>query len=231
MKQWVIGIHLASLVLTAAAAFSAQDPPADGAAASGESGAGAARRKLWRSNIQTPKDDAGYDELQKAIERLNRAMNPPKAATRPPRRNGATTRPAAGESPTTRPATKVLSVKERLIKINSIDDPGALADALFQAGRSKLAGTFYDRAIQGQTDAKTRAWLLFQAGNCRRGTDPAQAAKSYDALLAAHPDSIWSQIARVRKGLLQWRGANKIDQLLKDIAKQEQTSLGSTETR
>ena len=120
---------------------------------------------------------------------------------------------------------------ERIRKLNNIADPAALGDALFQAGHPNLAAVFYDRAVKGQTAPMEKAWMLFQAGNCRRRTDPQAALKAYDTLVAAHPESPWSSIALVQKGIVEWRNTKNLAALFKDIERQGQQSSGSPERK
>jgi len=132
---------------------------------------------------------------------------------------------------TTRPSVITSEIKERIRKLNSIADPAALADALFQAKHPDLAALFYDRALKGRTTPKLKAWALFQAGNCRRKTNPKVALKSYETLVAAHPDSLWSSIALVQKGIVEWQNTNNLTALLKDIEKQGQQSSSSPDRK
>ena len=160
----VTGMVLAALVLTVAVTLWAQDPMAS-TLSSTSSTVEASRRKLWRSNIQTPQDDGDSKELQEAIARLQKSMHLPKppASSPPPVVRRATTRPATTQpsekNPTTMPATTqpATMTAERIRKLNSIEDPAALADALFQAKHPDLAVVFYDRAFKGPAAPKTKA--------------------------------------------------------------------------
>jgi tetratricopeptide (TPR) repeat protein len=232
MKHWLVGIPIAALVLGAMTTLVAQGPPASSAGAAVKS----SRQELWRSNIETSQDNSDAAELQKAIERLRKLTNPKKAPAAV--RRVATTRPAS-KSPksvapriaTTQPSAPKLTVKDRIRKINNVTDPAALADALFQAKRPDLAAVFYDRVILNETDPKAKAWSLFQAGNCRRQSQPKLALEAYEKLLAEYPKSVWSGVAKVRKGILEWRTSNDLESLLKDVAKQDKQSPGSSESK
>ena len=236
----VTGIVLAALVLMGVTALWAQDPTAP-TLSSARSTVEASRRQLWRSSIQTPQDDGDSKGLQEAIARLQKSMHlskPAPAALPSAVVRRTTTRPATTQpkTPTTRPATTQPSAtaaeaKERIRKLNAIADPGALADALFQAKHPGLAAIFYERAIRGPATPKTKAWLLFQAGNCSRKTNPQAALKAFDALVAAHPGSLWSDIALVQKGIVQWRNTNNLAVLLNDIEKQSRQSSSSSERK
>jgi len=240
MKHWtVMGVFLAPLMLMVVTTLWARQPVAPGLSST-RSAVGENRRRLRRSNIQTLQDNGNSSELKKAIDRLQKAMNLPKPAFLTPpatprrpllKRPSATTRPATTQprNSTTRPATTQPSlmtsrIKERIRKLNSIDDPVALADALFQADHPDLAVVFYDRAIASGVADEKKAWVLFQAANCCRKTDPQAALKKYDMLVAAHPDSLWGSIAIVEKDIVKWRNTNELTTLIKEIEQQEQQS-------
>jgi hypothetical protein len=240
MKHWTVtGISLAALVLMVAATLCAKDPAAP-VLPSVRSSVEANRRQLWRSSIQTPRGNGDSSGLQEAIDRLQKSMHVRKPPP-PVKRRVVTTRPATTQpaNPTTMPATGATTrpsvmtseIKERIRKLNSIADPAALADALFQAKHPDLAALFYDRALKGKTTPKVKAWVLFQAGNCRRKTNPKVALKAYETLVAAHPDSLWSSIALVQKGIVEWQNTNKLAALLKDIEKQGQQSSSSPDRK
>jgi tetratricopeptide (TPR) repeat protein len=239
MKHWIVtGISLVAVVLTVVTTIWAQDPPPR-EAPSTRSAVEASRRQLWRSRIETVQDNGDSSGLQEAIELLQKSMHLPKSPLPPyqPEKNPreTTTQPATTtqpRNPTTRPATTQPSlitsaIRDRIRKLDSIADPAALADALFQAGHPDLAAVFYDRAIKGQTTPKKDAWLLYQAANCRRKTDPQAALKTYDTLVAAHPDSLWGSIALVQKGLVKWQNTDGLTTILKEIEQQGQQSPGS----
>jgi hypothetical protein len=58
-----------------------------------------------------------------------------------------------------------------------------------------------------------KAWLLFQAANCRRRADPAAAAALYQRLAAEHPQSPWTAVAHARLRILEWRQAERPETL------------------
>jgi hypothetical protein len=238
-------ISLVMLVLMVTAALWAGDPVTP-SSSSARSEVESNRRELWRANIQTPKDEGDSRELQEAIARLQKTMYPAKPApvpvvtrVKPSVTPKITTIPAPTTQPktpttmpaTTQPATMGIDVKDRIRKLNGIKDPAALADALFQAKHSDLAVVFYDRAIKGSTAAKTKAWSLFQAGNCNRMTKPEAALKAYDTLVASHPGSLWSEIALVQKGIITWRNADNMAAVFADIEKQNQQSSSLPERK
>lgn len=224
----VTTICLAVLVLPVAATLWAQDAKAP-QSPSASSTVETSRRQLWRSNIRTPKEDGASSKgLQNAIARLRQSLHGSKPA---PVARLTTTRPATTQpkTPAAKPAVRPPSVMtaeiiEKIRKLNSVEDPAALADALFQAKHPDLAVAFYDRAIKGATTPDNKAWLLFQAGNCSRRTKPQAALKAYDALVTAYPGSLWSSIAKVQKGIVEWRNNKDMVVLLNDIEGQGQES-------
>ena len=235
----VTGSVLAALAFVGVTALCAQDPTGP-TLSSARSSVETNRRKLWRSSIQTPEDDGDAKALQEAIARLQKSMSSPEPAITTPKppvtprispRPVVTTQPGK-KVPATKPATTTqpsMTVAERIKKLNDIADPAALADALFQAKHPDLAAAFYERATKGPGTPQTKAWVLFQMANCSRETQPQAALKAYDALVAEHPGSLWSDIALVQKGILAWRNTNNLTVLLNDIEKQSQQSSSSSE--
>ena len=246
MKHWTVtGISLAVLVLMVVSTLWAKEPTAP-SSTSTRSTVEANRRQLGQQWRSSPEDKGNSGELQEAINRLRSAMHQPKIPTTTKRNKRptktttrvlkTTTQPTTQpkNSSTTKPADDVSDPKkigDRIRKLNSIADPAALADALFQAEHPDLAAVFYDRAIKGQAAPKQKAWLLFQAGNCRRKTKPQAAVKAYDALVAAHPGSLWSNIALVQKSIVEWQNTSNLTALLKDIEKQSQQASSSPERK
>jgi len=246
MKHWTVtGISLAVLVLMVVSTLWAKEPTAP-VSTSTRSTVEANRRQLGQQWRSSPKDKGDSGQLQEAIDRLRSAMHQPKApavtkfktrTTRPttrvlktttqpttPPKNSSTTKPADdGPDPN--------NIRDRIRKLNGIEDPAAVADALFQAKRPDLAAVFYDRAIKGKSAPGKKAWLLFQAANCRRKTKPQAALKVYDALVTAHPDSLWSSIALVQKGIVEWQSTNNLETLLQTAEKQGQQSSDSPERK
>ena len=243
MKHWTVtGISLAALVLMVVSALWAQDPTAP-ALPSVRSDVEVNRRQLRRSSIQAPRDKGDPSGLQEAIDELQKAMRKPKTKPPPPpppKPDETTTiqlrlitRPTTWPAtrPTTQPSLVNSKIVERIRKLNSIEDTVAAADAWFLAKHPDRAVVLYDRAIKGSGTPKEKAWVLFQAGNCRRKTNPQEALKAYDALVAAHPGTLWGSIALVQKGIVEWQNTNNLTALLKDIEKQGRQSSGSPERK
>ena len=88
-------------------------------------------------------------------------------------------------------------------------EPLPMAELLFLSGRTTEAIPFYQKALeQNRPDdprsAADRAWILFQLGNCLRETDMAKAQEIYGKLIAEHPRSPWTELARAHGQLLAW---------------------------
>jgi len=84
-----------------------------------------------------------------------------------------------------------------------------LADILFLSGYLKQAAVFYQQALDDMAPdspagAENRAWILFQLGNCLRDADPSTAIKTYKQLIAEHPNSPWTDLAKAREQLVDW---------------------------
>jgi tetratricopeptide (TPR) repeat protein len=95
----------------------------------------------------------------------------------------------------------------------------ALADDLYTHEKYELALAVYERVLGGAAD-EDKPWLLFQIANCRRHTDVPQAAMAaYGRVVSECPKTLWADLAAAQVQLLQWRGTNDADALLKAPAK------------
>jgi hypothetical protein len=97
---------------------------------------------------------------------------------------------------------------------------------LFRSGRMVSAGLCYKQALKTiPTDdpnlGTERAWILFQIGNCLKDEDPNTAKESYAELIRTHPDSPWTEIARVRHGLIEWNQQEKPGELIRQLNRQK----------
>jgi len=131
-------------------------------------------------------------------------------------------KPAAASSrpaPTSKPAMDPALEKIRNLPPSKVCDPLALADALYLAGRPKLAHGFYKKVMEGEKAPTTRAWVLFQLGNCTRSTQPALALGYYQQLASDHGDSHWRPVAEAMAGVLTWNVTYKPGELLKKAAR------------
>jgi len=103
----------------------------------------------------------------------------------------------------------------RGMSASSLTRPLTVADGLFRGGQYDAALVFYELAMKKNADSETRAWLLFQIGNCQRRSDPAAARKAYQQLVEGFADSPWTPVARMLDRLVAWRMLNKPEDALK----------------
>ncbi len=181
------------------------------------------RHRLWTSHVDTPPASAPSVTLEEAVRRLREAIRQPMAKARPAPSAGAGEAEApASEAPAPPPEPKPKPLlppgelqRLKALSLTTLDDPLALADALFRGGHLPEARVLYERLLQeGTLDGLDKAWVLFQAGNCKRGADAAGAMSLYDRLLAEHPECPWTEAAKVRKTIIQWRREARPDALL-----------------
>ena len=117
-------------------------------------------------------------------------------------------------------------VEGQLKDPNQITNPFELAEILFRSGRMVPAGLCYKQALNIMpTDdpnlGTERAWILFQIGNCLKDEDPNTARESYGELIRTHPDSPWTEIAKVRYGLIEWNQKEKPVELIRQLNRQK----------
>ena len=136
-------------------------------------------------------------------------------ATVKPKPTAASSRPAPASKPAMDPALE----KIRNLPPTKVCDPLSLADTLYLAGRPTLAYDFYKKVMDGEKDPTTRAWVLFQLGNCARSTRPALALGYYQQLASDHGDSHWRPVADAMAGVLTWNITYKPGELLKKAAR------------
>jgi len=140
-------------------------------------------------------------------------------------------------STATHPAGKLSSdhtlqiVEGQLKDPNQITSPFELAEILFRSGRIVPAGLCYKQALSIiPTDDPNldtdRAWILFQIGNCLKDEDPNTARESYAELIRTHPESPWTEIAKVRYGLIEWNQQEKPVELLRQFNRQKTPTSG-----
>lgn len=243
-RTLALALAVVSLALGSAAAGPPAGGPADGATApaagsagtvSGDSAGNATgdgllrevrenRARLMDSQIDVPPPSAPSVDLEEAMRRLREALERPIAKPRPAEPTEAATTPAAdgaGEAPP-RAATQASPVltEEELTRVKDLSldrlgEPMGLADALFLGGHPAEAAALYERLLaDGSLGAMARAWVLYQAANCKRQSDAAAALALYDRLLTEHPESPWVEAAKVRKNLLQWQTQTQPQTLL-----------------
>jgi hypothetical protein len=175
-------------------------------------------RQLWHSNVSAMRDSSAQAAAARPIEVAQVVVAPP-PASRPASRP--TTLPTTASAPASRPTTAPSA--ETLAYLKSL--PGgavnlmALADDLYAHEKHELALAVYERVLAVAAN-EDKPWLLFQIANCRRHTDVPQAAlAAYGRVVSECPKTLWADLAAAQVQLLQWRGANDIDALLKSPAK------------
>ncbi len=100
-----------------------------------------------------------------------------------------------------------------------LHNPFELGEVLFLSGHLREAAAFYQEALR-RIDAKdirmveTRAWILFQIGNCLRNSDMPAAAKIYGQLIAEYPNSPWTELAQAQVKLIEWLQKDEPENLI-----------------
>jgi len=97
--------------------------------------------------------------------------------------------------------------------------PLQLAELLFHSGCLKEATVCYRQALSRETgneagENQNIAWILFQIGNCLRNDDPSAAVEMYTKLIAEYPNSPWTDLAKVRRELINWYRQDKPRELI-----------------
>jgi tetratricopeptide (TPR) repeat protein len=98
-------------------------------------------------------------------------------------------------------------IKKLSLNPSDLKNPFEMGETLFLSGYLQEAAIFYQEALirrsVDDTDS-SRAWILFQIGNCLRNYDRPTAIRMYGQLIAEYPNSIWKELAEVRRSLLAW---------------------------
>ncbi len=97
----------------------------------------------------------------------------------------------------------------RVFQESGLRNPAELGDILFLSGHLEQAAAFYQQALSdtasdAASSAESKAWVLFQLGNCLRTVDMPAARKMYLQLIVEYPDSPWSDLAKAREKLIEW---------------------------
>jgi hypothetical protein len=214
-------VCLAAAALTVATALGAQDKRSP-TPASVRSVVESNRRALWRDSVQAPSDAGASSELKESLQDSCRQLDAiplpkPDPEPRSPLADQLKEdKPKADTPPETKPTLDDKTLEE-LKKTRSVPAPAALAGVLFLGGHRDVAARFYEIATAVESDSRDKAWLLFQAANCHREIDPKAAAAAYEKLLAEHPESVWSPIAKIQKDLLDWRSTDPLAGMLKEV--------------
>jgi len=103
-----------------------------------------------------------------------------------------------------------------------VTNPFQLAEILFLSGHVKEAAAFYQEALNridpnDANAAEDRAWILFQMGNCLRKDDLPAATKMYRQLVAEHPNSPWTELAKTIEKLADWYQKDKPKELIAEF--------------
>jgi len=185
-------------------------------------------KRLKRAMAEVPKtapaSDTSDARIQEMIQRLKSLSLPDKPIERGaeivPKKQQPTTRPSG---PVTEQAVKPKGVpKEILDRIKKIPpsqavDPLFIGDAMFNDGELEIAAVFYSLALERKLENRTRAWVLYQLGNCQAAKDPSAALASYKEVAAKYPKVLWAELAAVQIQMTEWRISAKPEELLKRI--------------
>jgi len=195
-------------------------------------------RRLRQADL-APLPDTSSGELQRMILELRSIRVSPRRRGKSPLAAVAvpesTSRPARTQ-PATRPVrTPRLLPKEivqglRDLPAGCVSRPAVVGDELYRGGYLQAACVLYERALKGKDEGDTKSWCLYQMGNCRRETDPAEAEKLYRRVTAEHGESLWAEAAAIEMKLLQWQRVNHPEDLLKSI-ESIQAQAGPATTR
>lgn len=186
------------------------------------------RRRLWRESLQPPTAaPTASDKLRQTMEELRRVRVSPRSRTkqgmaaavgRPTSRPAElASRPADANDSTQAGLSKAVVEKLKGIPTATLTSPADLADELYQGGHLAAAAAMYERAIS-QGDDDTKAWALYQMGNCRRIAKPQEAEALYLQVIRQHGKSPWAQLAAVEQKLLEWQRVNRPLELLDSLA-------------
>jgi tetratricopeptide (TPR) repeat protein len=105
---------------------------------------------------------------------------------------------------------------------DSIKNPYELAEILFRGGHLTQAAVCYKQTLKTglfENQPETKAWILFQLGNCLKENQPDEAIKIYARLLTEYPDSVWAKAAKRYNDLLNLQLQNKPYELIKEQTK------------
>jgi tetratricopeptide (TPR) repeat protein len=98
---------------------------------------------------------------------------------------------------------------ELLKEQQKFNNPAQLAEVLYFDGKPQQAAILYQEALRltmpdDASQAANRAWYLFQAANCLRASDMAEASKLFEQLIKEYPDSPWTASAKVQNKINLW---------------------------
>ena len=195
-------------------------------------------RQLWQTWISLPQnkgDDKNKDELEQIIRQIysiefkpqNKIPEPviavePAPPNEPNKTSVDVATPEEPEEKQIEPKLPYQPVSERTLQMlksllqhpDQLEKPFELGEALFLSGHLKEAAIVYKEALNRKSpdkagSAEDKAWILFQIGNCLRNDDFSAAAETYGKLIAEHPDSPWSDLAKAQYKLIDWYQKDK----------------------
>jgi len=206
------------------------------------------KRQLWRSDITPTKDENDrkqQDELRQLIEQIRAIeIRPQEQISEPvvvpeilpvaePNDVSITSEPVTKEKKDFEPNLPYTPISNETLQMlrnlsqnpQQIDNPLELGEVLFRNGDHKEAVLFYKEALKrvGPNDpnaALDRAWLLFQAGNCLRNNNMAEAAKMYGQLITEYPNSLWAGIALIQSQFIAWHQKDEPQKLINENKQQ-----------
>ncbi len=125
-------------------------------------------------------------------------------------------KPAKTAGPAQQPVSdKTLQMLDNLLQDpNQLKTPFELGEMLFRGGYLKQAALCYREALKRiePNDEKSfehKAWMLLQTANCLQHSDPQASLKIYGQLITEYPDCPWTEPAKAKVGLINWRLKDK----------------------
>lgn len=114
-----------------------------------------------------------------------------------------------------------LQIAKLLTNPDSIVNPLAVAETLFNKGSYEDAALFFEIALERMEKTKDdtdKAWALYQYANSLRISDKTGAYKIYHKLLAEYPTSYWTNPARVQQQIIAWHEEYEPEKILEKYA-------------
>ena len=100
--------------------------------------------------------------------------------------------------------------------------PELLGQILLRGKAWSEAGLCYEESLKRLNAASVapsqdKAWLLLQIGNCLQRSDPQKAVTIYKQLITEYPNSLWSELVRVKGQWITWELRDKPQTLINEI--------------
>ncbi len=95
--------------------------------------------------------------------------------------------------------------------------PLTVANLAFDRGELPVARVFYELVAKCDVDDETKAWALYQMGNCDRKSHPGRSAEAYEKAVDKYPKTLWGRLAVTENDVLAWEMGNDPVGLLKKI--------------